>query len=139
MTYSQVDRDPFYLAVDSITYRLSDVKEAIEFGCTDIRACYTKANHRYAKYFIVYDALNVPVVTVMLQRDGHIIFFISDTINNPTALIRVLKKLANKVTRNCGAIITKTAYWYTEAQRLNKIMGFKEMTLFNYYGLYVKE
>ncbi len=137
MRYELVDKVTFYQTVAAITYRPDDIREAIEFGCTDIKDCYDKAVHKFAKYFVVYDDLNVPIVTVMLQRDGHILFFISNNVSNPRALIRTLKRLAKKVTTSCGAIITKTAYWYTEAQRLNRIMGFRDMTLYDYYGLYV--
>ena len=137
MRYELADKVTFYQTVTAITYRADDIREAIEFGCTDIKDCYDKAKHKFAKYFIVYDDLNMPIVTVMLQRDGHILFFISDTVINPIALIRVLKQLALRVTGTCGAIITKTAYWYTEAQRLNRLIGFRDMTLYDYYGLYV--
>ena len=139
MHYLKVDRETFYRAVDQIPYRAQDIQEANEFGCTDIKACYDKSVHKFGKYFLVYDDLNVPIVTVMLQRDGHIIFFISNNVTNNLGLIRVLKALSNSVTSTCGAIITKTAYWYTEAQRLNRIIGFKDYILYDYHGLYVKE
>jgi hypothetical protein len=138
MTYSEVDKQTFFDRVDTIEYREQDIQEAREFGCKSIKACYTKAVHRFAKYFIVYDEYT-PIVTVMLQRDGYIIFFISKNVNSPVKLIKVLKRLANKVTKNAGAIITKTAKWYTEAQRLNRIIGFKDYQIYDYFGYYVKE
>ena len=97
-----------------------------------------KAKHKFAKYFIVVED-DTPIVTVMLQRDGHIIFFISKDVKNKVALIRVLKKLSNKTVRRCGAIITKTANWYNEANKLNKIIGFKKYEIYDYYTFWVKE
>lgn len=139
MRYEEVSKSFFYLAVDAIQYRPQDIKEAYDFGCDNIKACYDKSKHKFAKYFLVYDSVNRPVVTVMLQRDGHIIFFIDKNIDEPIKLIRVLKALADETVANAGPIITKTAYWYTEAQRMNKLIGFKDMTLYDYHGLYVKE
>jgi hypothetical protein len=41
--------------------------------------------------------------------------------------------------RRAGAIITKTALWYEEAQRLNRIIGFVDYQIYDYFGYYVKE
>ena len=139
MHYELVKREQFYEAVRQITYREDDIKEAAEFGCRSIEICYRKAIHTFAKYFVVYDDSNVPVVTVMLQRDGHIIFFISEIVISPITLIRTLKALADSTVNCCGPIVTKTAYWYTEAQRLNRIIGFKTFEKRNYYAFYYYE
>jgi hypothetical protein len=139
MTESRlVSREDFYNAINSITYRNQDIAEAQQFGCSTIEDCYNKAKHRFASYYVIYED-TVPIVTVMLQRDGYIIFFISNNVQNSLALIRVLKELADMVVMCAGPIITKTAYWYEEAQRLNKIIGFKEYQLYDYFGYYVKE
>ena len=134
----QSDRDTFLDTVRSITYRNQDIREALEYNCESILDCYLKAKHRFAKYFIVKED-DRPIVTVMLQRDGHIIFFISDTVNNNISLIRELKTLANTTVNNAGAIITKTALWYEEAQRLNRLIGFRDYQIYDYFGYYVKE
>ncbi len=136
--YIEVSREEFFTAVNSITYRNQDIIEAIEFGCTDILDCYMRAKHRFAKYFIVEED-GTPIVTVMLQRDGHIIFFISNNVQNNITLIRVLKRLANRTVRRAGAIITKTALWYEEAQRLNRLIGFRDYQIYDYFGYYVKD
>jgi len=135
--YSRVSKDVFYENIEAITYRNQDIKETFDFGCKGIKDCYDKATHKFARYFILEED-GRPIVTVMLQRNGHIIFFISDTVNNKLALIKELKKLANKVTECCGAIITKTANWYEEAKRLNLIMGFVTLSIrdgYTYYNL----
>ena len=81
------------------------------------------ANKTFARYFLVLDN-GKPIVTVMLQRDGHIIFFISKNVSSPIRLIRVLKQLADKQTDCLYPIITRTANWYKEANRINKLIGF---------------
>jgi len=136
--YKEVDRVEFYSAINSITYRNQDIAEAIEFGCDNIVDCYNKAKHRFAKYYVVYED-GIAIATVMLQRDGYIIFFISNNVQNNVSLIRTLKKLANRTVRRAGAIITKTALWYEEAQRLNRIIGFVDYQIYDYFGYYVKE
>ena len=136
--YRQVELKEFFDIIETIEYRDQDKKEAFDFGCTDIIDCYRKAKHRWAKYFIVEEDGRA-IVTVMLQRDGNIIFFISRDVRKKVALIKQLRKLANKVTNKCGVIITKTANWYKEAQRLNEVIGFKEWRIYDYYTHWVKE
>ena len=135
--YEEVDKATFFSEVLRINYRADDVKEAKEFGCQNIEICYKKTDKRLAKYFVIYYDTE-PICTVLLQRNGHIIFFIAENAPNPVALIKCLKELADKVVSSCGGIITKTALWYAEAQRLNKIIGFEEYEIYDYYGFYVK-
>ena len=136
--YKEVDLQTFLDTVDQIEYRNQDITEAFQFGCDGIIGCYRKAKHRWARYFVVYEDER-PIVTVMLQRDGHIIFFISKDVNNSIALIRELIRLATSVVNCCGAIITKTANWYEEAKRVNRLVGFREWQIYNNYTLWVKE
>ena len=133
-----VDRDTFLSTIKEISYRNQDITEAHQFGCNGIYGCYKKANHRFAKYYIIYEG-DTPKCTVMLQRDGHIIFFISKDIENKVGLIRELKRLADEVVSSAGAIITKTANWYNEANRLNRLIGFKKYHILDYFTLWVKE
>ena len=136
MKYVEVGRKTFFSTIALIKYRENDIAEAEDFGCINIRNCYEKANRDFARYFVVYEG-NDPIVTVMLQRDGHIIFFISKDVKHPIRLVRVLKRMAKKYSDCAGPIITKTAYWYKEAQRLNELIGFKPYKLYNKFGLYV--
>ena len=136
--YKIVDRDTFLNEVSNIEYREDDIREANEFGCLDIHNCYMKAQKHFSRYFIVYEDMR-PICSIMLQRDGNIIFFISKNVKHKIKLIKVLRKLANKIVNCCGPIITKTASWYDEALRLNKIIGFMPYKLFNEFGLYVLE
>jgi hypothetical protein len=134
--YKEVDKDIFFAAASTISYREDDIKEAKEFGCEDVISCFKKALSPFVRYFIVYEDSR-PICAVILRRDGNIVFFISKNVNRKIKLIKVLRRLARKVVRRCGPIITKTASWYTEALRLNKLIGFEPYKLFNGFGLYV--
>jgi len=138
ITYSRVDKDTFYDAIRSIEYREDDIKEARLFGCPELIHCYDKAFHHHARYFIVYEDLR-PVVTVMLARNGDIVFFISKDVNNKIGLIKTLKKFSKETVKAAGPIYTKTAYWYKEAQKMNKVIGFIPLRLTDDYGIYVLE
>ena len=138
LEYEEVSYDTFFSAVKSIEYREDDIKEAKEFGCIDILNCYRKALKPFSRFFVVYED-DIPVCTILLRRDGNIVFFISKDIKYKIGLIRILRKLSKKVVRCCGSIITKTASWYDEALRMNKLIGFKPYKLYNKYGLYVLE
>ena len=134
--YKEVDKEVFFAAASNITYRDDDIREAQEFGCEDVINCFKKALSPFARYFIVYEDSR-PICAVILRRDGNIVFFIDKVVNHKVKLIRVLKKLARRVVRKCGPIITKTASWYNEALRLNRLIGFVPYKLFNGFGLYV--
>jgi hypothetical protein len=136
--YVQVDRENFLSVVDSMTYRNQDIREAQQFGCSSVPACYKRIKDRFARYYIVYEDTK-PIVTVMLKRDGNIVFFIASEVKHHIGLIKCLKELATLTVKNAGAIMTKTAYWYEEAQRMNKLIGFKPYQKYDYYGLYVLE
>ena len=123
MKWVEVNKKDFFDAVNSIHYRNQDIREAQQFGCKNVPDCYHKANKAFARYFLVLDD-GTPVVTVMLQRDGHIVFFISKDISSPIKLIRTLRRLARKQTSCVYPIITRTANWYDEAVRINKLIGF---------------
>ena len=131
----EVDRKAFYLTVGSIKYRDQDQEEARYFGCLNVKDCYDKAKHEFARYFTLTDE-GEPVVTVMLQRDGQIIFFISDRIKHKVALVRALRRLAKKTVKCCGPITTKTANWYEEALKFNKLIGFKLYRINNRYQVW---
>ena len=136
MRIAELKRTEFLEVVGSIRYRNQDIKEAMEFGCKDIADCYEKMKKEWARYFVAYEGEN-PVLTVALQRDGHIIFFISDSIQHPIRLTKAMRRFAKKMTKNCGPIITKTASWYEEANRFNKLVGFSLWKVFNRYALWV--
>ena len=138
LDYKEVDRDVFFKDASSITYRDDDIKEAKEFGCSSIIACFNRALAPFSRFFIVYED-EVAVCAIMLRRDGNIVFFISNTIKSNIGLIKKLRELAHLVVGCCGTIITKTALWYDEAQRLNNIIGFKPYKLNDKFGLYILE
>jgi len=120
----EVDRPTFIRYVDAISYRDDDEKEAREFGCVNVRHCYDKAKLEFARYFVVLED-DIPVATIVLQRDGQLVFFISKDVKRPVALVKALRRLAKKTVKCCGPITTKTANWYKEALRFNEVIGFK--------------
>jgi len=134
--YKLVDKDVFFDIITTITYREDDEKEAKAFNCLSVVDCYHKSPDRFNKYFIVYED-DRPVAPIILARNANLTFFISKTINSPIGVIRCLKDLAKKTVDCCGPIVTKTATWYDEAQRMNKIIGFRPMAIYDGYGHYV--
>lgn len=122
--------------VGSMTYLNQDEAEARDFGWQSVKNCYEKANHEFAKYFIVYEGYR-PICTIMLQRDGNLIFFVSDTIGNHVGFIKEIKNLAEEHTSRCGPIKTKTASWYKEALRINEIVGFQPHIIYEKYEIWV--
>jgi hypothetical protein len=132
----EVDKDTFFATIPKIEYREDDEKEAVEYGTKGVVDCYYKSVHEFNKYFIAYED-NKPICPILLGRNGYITFFISKDVNKPLPLIKELKDLARKTVDCCGPIVTKTASWYKEALRLNKLIGFKKYKLYNQYGFYI--
>lgn len=129
MRILRVDRDRFFKKAKEIQYRNQDIREAFMLGCPKgVVQCFENANHHAAKYFIGYEDRK-PKLAIILQRDGYLVFFISKNIKRKIALIKALKKIANRITKRCGAIYTRTANWYKEANRLNELIGFKKHIL----------
>jgi hypothetical protein len=122
--------------VERNIYRDDDEKEAKGFGCKSIADCYVKSNHEFARYFILTQDTHT-VATVLLQRDGHIIFFTSKSIIHHISLIKSLIRLAKRESKCAGPLITKTASWYKEALRINRLIGFWPYKLYSDYGFYV--
>jgi hypothetical protein len=133
---NEVSREKFFNEASSIEYRDDDIREANEFGCKDIITCFKKAISPFARYFIVYED-SKPICAVILRRDGNIVFFTSKNITNHLGLIKALRKLALSIVHCCGSIITKTASWYSQAIRLNRLVGFKPYKIYNKFTLYV--
>ena len=138
MYIKELEAEAFMEVVEAMEYRFNDTREAKEFGCAGVPTCYLNANHRFAKYYVLYEN-DIPVVTIILQRDGMLVFFIAKKIEKHITLIRMLKAFARETVDKVGPIATKTALWYTEAQRLNVLIGFKDYELYDEYGIYVLE
>ena len=136
MRIEEVDRERFLMKVAEIRYRNQDIREAHEFGCKNIRDCYERADRHFARYFVGYED-ETPVLTVMLQLNRYIVFFISKDVEKPIRLVRGLRRFARKMTRHCAPIITKTANWYDQAIRLNKLVGFVPWVIRDGYSLWV--
>jgi hypothetical protein len=136
MNVRQVNKQKFHKIIKRIEYREDDIKEAKEFGCKDIEDCYIKPNMKYARYYVIYEDRK-PIVTVALLRNGQIIFFISKNVKRKKLLIKTLRKFAKRTVKCAGPITTKTANWYTEALRLNELVGFDLAYINNRYQIWV--
>ena len=130
-----VNRDQFYSTIKGITFREGDEQEARDFGCLSVEDCLKKSLHPFNRYYIVYED-GEPKVAIILKRCGEIAFFIASNIRHKVRMVKKLKKLARTVVNRCGIITTKTALNYTEAQKMNKLIGFKPFKLYNKYGIY---
>jgi len=144
--YKQVSKEQFESIVDSVKFKHKDSMEAMLYGCRNVKECYLKTmNSRYSKYnkyFIIFDdRTNAPLVPIILQRDGHIIFFVSQKLNRTNTLqfIKDVKQLAKETVNTVGSIFVNTANFYKEAHKLNRLIGFKPIEYYQFYTKYVLE
>jgi len=144
--YKEVSKEEFKAIVGSVKFKHKDNIEAMLYGCKNVKECYLKAINsrygRYNKYFIVFDnRTNSPLVPIILQRDGHIIFFVSQDLDRTNALqfVKDIKQLAKETVSTIGSIFVNTANFYKEAHKLNKLIGFKPIEHYQFYTKYVLE
>jgi len=135
MTWNGVSREAFLLLITHLDFKDDDEKESREFtgGLGIVEMYKHRANHDYAKYYIVKDNEKI-LVTIMLQRDGSLIYFTTKdfTPNLTRGVIRSVRNLANKTVRKVDNIFVKTAPWYAEAIRFVKIIGFTQIRVNKY-------
>ena len=141
-----VTKEEFVNILDNIKFKHKDSMEAMLYGCKNVQMCYLKAiNSRYGKYnkyFIVFDdRTNNPLVPIILQRDGHIVFFVSQDLDRTNALqfVKDIKQLAKETVSSVGSIFVNTANFYKEAHKLNKLIGFKPIEYYQFYTKYALE
>jgi len=131
MTVEIVDKKTLLEKAENIEYREDDIKEAKQYGCKTVFECYKRASERYSRYFLVVDN-NKVIAPIVLNRCGYLTFFVNKELspNKAISFVRELKKLAKWYTDNYEkTIFVKTANWYKEAKRLNKLVGFKPYIL----------
>ena len=137
MKIKQVDYKTLVPIAGSIKYRNQDIIESKGFGAINIVDNY-KYN-RASKYYIIYNK-DKPIVPIQIDRTGFINFFISselNPINDGLVLVKTLKKLLQWWTDNYETtLFVKTANWYKEANKLNKIIGFKEVLISDEYNIW---
>jgi hypothetical protein len=141
MTWEQVDQNAALEAAKEIKYRNQDIKEALDYGCKSVFGCYEAVKDRHTRWFLIKDGTTV-VAPIALKRDGYLTFFVNRDLAPEKALafIRALRDIAKWYTDNYETtIFVKTANWYKEAQRINKLVGFKPYILTNKTTIWVYE
>ncbi len=144
--YKKVSEKEFKAIIDSVKFKHKDSMEAMLYGCSNVKECYLKSINskygKYNKYFIVYDdRTNEPLVPIILQRDGHIVFYVTQNLTRTNALqfVKDIKQLAKETIEKVGSIFVNTANFYKEAHKLNRLIGFKPIGYYNTYTKYVLE
>jgi len=140
MNFETVDRTTLLDTVKSMTFRGQDIKEAQDFGMGSILQCFESVNKRFSRYFIIYDNKE-PQAVVSIDRCGLLTFFTSNSITNKVAYIKCLKSIMQWYLKNYEkSMFVRVAKWYTEANRIVKIIGFKLYENHDYdYIYYIEE
>ena len=137
MRLEQTDYNTLISVAGSIKYRNQDIRESQLFGSKSILENYKYK--RFSRYYIIY-LKDKPIVPIQIDRTGFISFFISselNPINDGLVLVKTLKKLLQWWTDNYETtLFVKTANWYKEANKLNKIIGFKEVLISDEYSIW---
>ena len=137
MKIKQVDYETLVPIAGSIKYRNQDIVESKGFGAINIVDNY-KYN-RTSKYYIIYNK-DKPIIPIQIDRTGFISFFISSELEpvvDGLKLARFLKTILKWWTDNYETtLFVKTAHWYKEANKLNKLIGFKEVLISNEYSIW---
>jgi len=137
MKIKQVDYDTLKTASGSIKYRNQDIVESKGFGAINVSDNYVY--DKFSKYYIIYKD-NKPIVPIQIKRNGFINFFISselEPVGDGLVLVKILKQLLKWWTDNYETtLFVKTAEWYKEANKLNKIIGFKKYLIADKYTIW---
>lgn len=140
MILKQTNYEDLLGVVGSIKYRNQDVRESFVLGCKNISDNYKYS--RYNRYYILYNN-NIPIVPIQIDRLGFIVFFISkdlEPIADGLKLVKKLKVLLKWYTDNYETtLFVKTANWYKEANKLNRIIGFTKYIVNKDFTIWVYE
>lgn len=129
MKFIVSDKDSCIEAAGFIKFRSQDEIEARQFGNIPVIEHYKMAaQYPFTRWFQIVDdedGNNICAI-IALKRDGMMTFFANSNIKNKIAFIRELKNIADWYTSNYETtIFTRTASWYDDANRINKIVGFR--------------
>jgi aldehyde:ferredoxin oxidoreductase len=140
MRIETVSVDKFMKLVNNVQFQNEDIREAVGYGFKDVPEAFIKAEHAWARYWVVYDIDKV--ITLILEaRDGNLTYFTTTDLptSNIVTYIKLMKNLVNDVTKCREVVFVRTARWYKKAISLNKVIGFKEMIITNNYSIWVYE
>jgi len=125
MHFKIVNRTKLLSTVKTMTFRGQDIKEVKDFGFGSILQCFESVNHRFSRYAIIYDKTE-PQAVVSINRCGELTFFTSNSITSKIAYIKCLKDILTWYLSNYEkSMFVRVAKWYTEANRIVKMIGFK--------------
>ena len=138
MTYTQLDKDTFLTIVKSLDYKDKDEAEAKAFGSDSVYDSNFRSNHWFAKYYVIEHEGNI-LATIILQRDGFLTYFVTKdfTPDLTRKLVRIVKELADITVDKVENIFTKTAIVYEEANRFNKLVGFRMIKISNDWTIWI--
>ena len=140
MRLEQTDYNTLISLAGSIKYRNQDIRESHLFGSKSILDNYKYK--RFSRYYIIY-LKDKPIVPIQIDRTGFISFFISnelEPVKDGIKLVKFLKATLKWWTDNYETtLFVKTANWYKEANKLNRLIGFKQYKIFTDYSIWVYE
>ena len=140
MRLEQTDYNTLISLAGSIKYRNQDIRESQLFGSKSILDNYKYK--RFSRYYIIY-LKDKPIVPIQIDRTGFISFFISnelEPVEDGIKLVKFLKAILKWWTNNYETtLFVKTANWYKEANKLNRLIGFKQYKIFTDYSIWVYE
>jgi hypothetical protein len=128
MYFKLTDKETFMKLVDRTKFRYEDEVEIKQFGIKNVQTAFSKIDGRTTRWALIVDDKdnNNICAFIALPRDGYMSFFTNINIKHHIAFIKELKNIVNWYTDNYETtLFTRTANWYKEAIKINKIVGFK--------------
>jgi len=139
MHYKIVNREKLIDTVKSMTFRDMDIKEVKDFGFKSILHCFETVNPRFSRYAIIYNNQE-PQAVISIDRCGSLTFFVSNNIVKHIAYIKCLKNIIQWYLSNYEkSMFVRVAKWYTEANRIVKMIGFTLYQNHTHDSIYVIE
>ena len=124
-----LDRQLFLDIVKNQEYKQKDIQEIKQFSSGSIKSIYeyfSLLNKRYVEYFII-EKNNKILITSAITEDNFIHFFVTSNLEPRYGieLVKLLKYFVKEILNARLVLYIKTAIWYKEAIKLNKLVGFK--------------
>ncbi len=136
----KVNWNDFIDVVEGLQYQNQDVLEVKQFGFKSVEDAYRKAQLPWARFYLIEDD-GVILATILEQRDGVLTFF--TTVDLPgkdmKAFTKLVRKLADEVTKCREVLFVRVASWYKPAKALLRLSGFRKYTIHNHSEIWVKE
>ena len=140
MRVENVQVDEFIELVSNVRFQEDDILEAKDYGFNSVLEAYQNAEHAWARYWVVYDGDKV-ITLILEERDGNLVYFTTTDLPNSSSrtYVKLMRTLVDNVTECREVVFVRTARWHKKAIALNRIVGFREMTISNHYSIWVYE